>query len=401
MQKKLIALAIAGLSGAAFAQSNVTVYGVMDTTWESVKATGATTVSTTANQASMSRLANNSSNIGFKGSEALGNGLTAVFQIETGVASDAAGAAGATGAGTAFGAIRDTFVGVAGGFGTVVAGTLTHPMRAYGAKVDFNPGASGSGFTGSIYGEFNGVKAGTDDRASNAIAYVSPSFNGFSVIGAYVNGESRFTNENGNGTTAKNRNSRAWQLAAQYENGPLFVGYAHHDAKDPNVVALGATAAAAGAANDNEKFKADRIVGKYEFASKTTVSALWDKQKYNLERAAGTTGDAVRKAWMIGANQNFGAHNVWLQFAKAKDATGTLVDALADTSAKQVTLGYSYALSKRTMVHAFYSKITNGNAGEYDFYVNGAMRSPASTTALGASDGADPTAYGVGIRHSF
>jgi predicted porin len=120
MQKKLIALAVAGLaSTGAFAQANVTVYGVADASFDVVKISG------DANNelGNTTRVSTNSSLLGFKGAEALGNGLTAVFQFESAVGFDNAGALGAN---------RDSYVGLAGGFGTVVLGNLTGPTRALG-----------------------------------------------------------------------------------------------------------------------------------------------------------------------------------------------------------------------------------------------------------------------------
>ena len=76
MQKKLIALAIAGLSGAAFAQSNVSIYGVADMFYAHVSASGAPN----ANAIDSGGLAG--SRIGFKGTEALGNGTSALFVLE-------------------------------------------------------------------------------------------------------------------------------------------------------------------------------------------------------------------------------------------------------------------------------------------------------------------------------
>jgi hypothetical protein len=90
------------------------------------------------------RVSTNSSYIGFKGAEALGNGLTAVFQFESGVGFDNAGTLGAT---------RDSFVGVAGGFGTVVLGNLTGPTRALGGAVDVNSGATGIGANSALLGK--------------------------------------------------------------------------------------------------------------------------------------------------------------------------------------------------------------------------------------------------------
>ena len=79
MQKKIIALAVAALaSSAAFAQTNVTIYGVADATFDSVRATGSTGNSDRLDYNNRNRVTANSSYIGFKGVEDLGNGLKAV-----------------------------------------------------------------------------------------------------------------------------------------------------------------------------------------------------------------------------------------------------------------------------------------------------------------------------------
>ncbi len=238
MQKKLIALAIAGLAAApAFAQTNVTIYGVADLTWEYVDAKGAR--NETADLDGRSRLTSNSSLLGFKGVEDLGNGLKAIFQFETGISAD-------TGMGSSFSA-RDTFVGLSSAWGTILGGNLTHPLRAMGSKVSMSPGATGIGFTAATYGTILGLKTGTDDRTPNTVAYVSPALmGGLTFTGAYINGE---RNENVTVTapgTATNPvlppggtvslESYQWQLAAQYENGPLYLGIGYHQAEDPQTL---------------------------------------------------------------------------------------------------------------------------------------------------------------------
>ena len=102
MQKKLIALAVAGLaSTGAFAQANVTVYGVADASFDVVKTSNAT-----SDLGNTTRVSTNSSLIGFKGAEALGNGLTAVFQYESGVGFDNSGSSYGL-----LGTQRDSYVG--------------------------------------------------------------------------------------------------------------------------------------------------------------------------------------------------------------------------------------------------------------------------------------------------
>lgn len=391
MQKKIIALAVAGLmSGAAFAQSNVTVYGVVDLGQAWVKTDGA--VGANKDQDSVGRLDNNSSHIGFKGTEDLGNGLKAMFQLETSVAPD-------NGDNATKWTDRDSYVGLAGNFGTVLAGTLTHPLRTMGIRVDILPGAAGFGTVSSITGKVAALnaKTGADDRAKNAIAYVSPNFNGFTVIGAYVNGE--YEVDGAQADDGKSISQKAWQLAAQYENGPLWLAGAYHKTYDfgagptttstvnttlpPGLIPVATATIHEGGGDDASVW---RLAAQYKFAFGTTVSFLYDNTEVD------NLGD--RSAWSLGANHTIGAHTIGLQYAKNSefdlDGGGDLNDA-----AHIWTLGYQYAMSKRTTIHARYSKLSNDDGGKASFY-NNEVKNPFSATA-----GSDSTGFMVGLRHSF
>lgn len=358
MQKKIIALAVAALaSSAAFAQTNVTIYGVIDVQEAFVKSSGATNG---VNQSTVSRLDAHGNYIGFKGVEDLGNGLKAVFLYESALYAD-------NGGGLAGG--RDAYVGLTGGFGTVVAGNLTHPLRAFGAKVDLLPGAAGFGTTASLTGEIAGTKTGADDRASNAVAYVSPSFSGFSGTAAYINGE---TQPNG----ANTGEARAYQLAGQYENGPAFAGVGYHKADNIGGVA-------------DAEARVWRLAGTYTLPSNTKLTALYDNTKVEN----GSAYDK-RQALSLGVAQSFGKNTVGLQYAhafKTKDETGSL----DKTAANLWTLQYGYTLSKRTMLHARLSRLSNNDNVNYTFY-NMPVNNGVATGA-----GSNYTGVSFGLRHTF
>ncbi|NMF96761.1 porin [Aromatoleum toluolicum] len=381
MQKKLIALAIAGLASApVFAQTNVTVYGVVDVTVESVKASGGVDVFELDRR---TRVTSNSSLIGFRGTEDLGNGLKALFQVESSFSADAGG-------GTLAG--RDTFVGLEGGFGKVQLGKLTTIMRAAGAKVDFNPAATGIGFQAATYGTIGGVAlTGIDERINNAVMYTTPNFSGLTAQLAYSAGENRVSPDlNG----AEGVNSQSYQLAAAYENGPLYVSAGYAVAQDPLV----ATSVLGAASNSNisDELKDARIAVKYTFPSNTSVSALYDRAKYEASSALGDT-DVKRNAWMVGAEQKFGGNQaVYLQYARSQELDGDACDfdACDNTEFSQWTLGYTYALSKRTMVKAYYTRLNNDSDSAADFYLS--KVGMASRNA-----GADPSGFGLGLRHTF
>jgi predicted porin len=352
MQKKMIALAIASLaSGAAFAQTSVTIYGVADVGQAWVKSSGTKGAGT--DQKTVGRLDSNDSHLGFKGSEDLGNGLKAVFQFESGIAVDTGGFAGG----------RDSYLGLSGNFGTIVGGRLTHPLRDMGARVDILPDGVGIGTVNSITGAINGFKTGADDRASNAVAYVTPTFGGgFSATLAYINGENR----NGNGDD--NYNARAWQAAGQYENGPLFVGIGYHQTRD-NV-----TNDAIAFVRENTDARVWRVAGVYAAPFGTRFSALYDNTRIENDLPydpATKKGSACkRSAWSLGALHPFGAHALGLQYGRSGETRCAGEGNDLNDRANIWTAAYQYAFSKRTMAHARYSRLKNDKGGDFNFYNN-------------------------------
>lgn len=382
MQKKIIALAVAGLaSTAAFAQSNVQIYGVVDLGQAWVKSSGETNNLADADQKTVGRLDSNSSYIGFRGTEDLGNGLKALFQYET--AFDASTAGPLNGG-------RDTYVGLTGGFGTFLMGNLTHPLRAMGSKVELLPGAAGFGAMASVTGTIRinnpavgELQTGADNRATNALAYVSPSFSGLTAIAAYVNGESALSTSQNLGTlTNKAHNSKQYQFALQYANGPLWVAGGYHKSLDVlGIVAGGGIDA-----------RVWRLAATYDFPTNTKLTALYDNTRVDAPSNLPSV-DARRAAWSVGVAQGFGANTVALEYGRRGQTSVTGVD--PKDAAKIWTASYSYSLSKRTQVHARYSKLSNDNAGQANFYSNG-----VSNPMTGAA-GSDFTGYMVGLRHSF
>lgn len=381
MQKKIIAVAVAALaSTAAFAQTNVTVYGVADVGQAFVRSTAA---AFGENQHTVGRLDNNSSYIGFKGVEDLGNGLKAVFQFEVGVNTDD----GKGSTSTLLGGGRDSYVGLAGGFGTVAAGTLTHPLRAFGAKAELMPGAAGFGSAFSVTGTVAGLKTGADDRATNAVAYISPSFSGVTLVAAYVNGE----NKTNNGAAITDGvNQKQWQLAAQYDNGPLFAGLGYHHVSDSAVAVTGATPVAASwTASNGSDASVIRAVAVYTLPSNTKLSALFDRTK-----ADSNLGELKRNAFSLGVAQGFGKNTVGLQYAHAGSVKLNNA-ALSETKNWLVSALYTYDLSKRTQLHARYSRLSNQDNSNANFY-NGAVANGEASTG-----GATYSGVMVGVRHSF
>lgn len=426
MQKKLIALAIAGLSSAAFAQSNVTIYGVVDGSFENISATGATAngvgvANTSMNLNSRSRIVSNSSYLGFKGSESLGNGLTAQFQIETQFAVDNAAGGGTNGT-AGFGGTntlgnRDTFAALQGGFGTAKLGFITTPHRALQTGFDVVPGSAGVANGNNLIGKINvgaslsAVGTTTNTVASGAntiyrtqgLMYTSPNFSGFNGSLLYVPNETRtsLANNAAAGTAAPNPSS--WNLGLNYANGPIKAAYSYLTTKD----VLGAANAnfVAGAALSSSKLKSHLIGVGYTLGGATTVNFIWNSNKIDASSIPVAAGMSNIKnaVWSLGLKHSIGANDFAVQYQRANDGSVSNAGAgtanSADRGANAIGLRYGYNFSKRTQIYGVYSRISNKSNGNYDFGGATAASGTGGNAALSA--GADPTALGVGIRHSF
>jgi predicted porin len=333
MKKTLIALAVAGVvaAPAAFAAtSNVDVYGKlhMSVSLFDDQPTGTNDV----------QISSNASRIGFKGSEDLGGGLKAIWQVEQGVTLDEQSGNWAT---------RNSFVGLAGGFGTVLLGNHDTPLKMVGRSVDL--------FGDTMADSRNVMGGGSDTRAKNVGAYISPNFNGLSFIAAYATDLAV--------SGADRDNSGVYNLSATYTNGPLFLGLGYGDGDGHEGFGLGAhMRLAAGYTLGDLKF-----VGQYD----------------SLD--GDTSADADYDAWMVGAAYTMGA-----MVFKANYMDGDIEGTSNDP--KQWTVGMDYNLSKRTTVYALYAN------GEYVTLGSGA----GSSDQIGSGvAGGDISAFSVGVTHSF
>ncbi|MBM3273422.1 porin, partial [Candidatus Kaiserbacteria bacterium] len=207
MKKSLIALAVAGsfAAPAAFAATaNVDIYGVVNVALQDTDASN-----------SDLQVTDNYSRIGFKGSEDLGGGLKALWQIESGLGG------GTDGMGTGDIGTRNTFIGLSGGFGTVLAGRHDTPYKIATGKYDI----FGDTIADYNLGRLDGVQLINnthDHRSPNAIAYISPNMSGFTLAAAVV-----ATNTTANLDDGKNFD--ATSLALMYANGPLTVDVGYQD----------------------------------------------------------------------------------------------------------------------------------------------------------------------------
>ena len=334
MQKKFIALAVAGALAAPFAASadkaNVEIYGVAHYSWDFVdEGNGASDNDATG--------VNRQSRIGFKGSEDLGNGMKAIWQIETD-------------AGDAPFADRPVFAGLTGDWGTFAMGRQEAPYKVSTGKVDL---------FGDTVGDYNTVIGrngdGFENRPAQAVAYVTPTINGFHAAIA------RVATVGGAGTgTADND---VWSLAAVYSNGPLFVGfgYENHD------VLLG---------NDD----AWKIGAAYSFG---------DSRIGGVYEDVDVSGDGDIESYILNFSHKFGANTFKIQYGET-DAGAADMDYWA--------VGIDHAFSKRTKVYAIYADAEAGlrlNSGD-----NG-HGSGNNGAGLGGAYAGDVDGFSFGIVHKF
>jgi len=404
MNKKLIALAVAGLFAApavAFAQStsSVTIYGVMKMSLDQASATGASGVGT--NSPNRGRVSNHSSRIGFKGSEDLGDGISAMFQAEFGISSDVAGSSTTNAIPTALPATataatqnalsgRNTAIGLTSKtMGTVLVGIWDTPYKTSTGNYDY--------FIDTV-ADYNAIISATpgnsyDLRGNNVVAYVSPDMSGFVGKVAYAFGEN--IPVSGAAPTAANPDSKVISLSGNYDSGPMSFGLGYE--KHSNMSDLGVTAATSTSSTGL------KLGGAYSFGD-TKVALVWEKLKADSNAAAvGNISATDRKAWMINVAHKMGSGTIKAAYTKANQVSCSVVGGAACTSAdlgaSQVSLGYDHAMSKRTKIYGVYTAITNKNdavkAGNaYTFASGGAG-------GITVAAGADPKAISFGMEHSF
>ena len=219
MQKKLMALAVAGALGApllANAQT-VQIYGRANLGLDNYSATGA--ANSAGNYASRMRVFDSASRLGFRGSENLGGGMEAYFVMETGVNWDAGGQTGQGGqvnASSGFPASRDSFLGLRGGFGEVSWGRQS-VFWVNGLNAQSGPNY----INASADNILTGVQlvAPPSTRQSNTMYYTSPRMAGIDVAIAY----SPNTQEPAAYTGTNQSKGDLWGVNLKYRLGGLYV----------------------------------------------------------------------------------------------------------------------------------------------------------------------------------
>ena len=352
MKKSLIALAVLAASGAAMAQSSVTLFGVVD----------ATIRYTDGGNGSRWQMANsgyNSSRLGFRGTEDLGGGLTASFWLEAGVGNDSGtGVVSSTnnqvgGTNTApTGSQGLTFnrrstVSLAGSWGEVRLGrdfvpyfwntTIFDPFGTNGVGAVSNMTLAGLSALNILGGgaAVNITAAGV--RASNSIGYIMPNIAGFYGQAMLAMGENNDKTVAGLNNPDKS-NGNVGSVRVGYANGPFDIA-----------VGWGATTFA-----PSQQYGVTNIGASWNFGVAKALF-LW-----NQESADTLTNTKLRSnTYMLGATMPMGAGELKGSYTWGNSTNDGL-------EGSQIALGYVYNLSKRTALYTTYSYINNdGNASVY------------------------------------
>jgi predicted porin len=392
MKKSLLALAVLGaFAGAAQAQSSVTIYGIIDTGVSyTSKAVG--TGTTTGSKFAMNSGNIQGSRIGFKGTEDLGGGLSAVFQLEAGFKNDTGALDDSKASNTLF--RRKSVVGLAGGFGSVLLGRQTDfadTISAYTSVADFG------GVTGNVGHNLDRLE-GT--RTNNSVSYTTNNLNGFTGNVMYGFGE----------TAGSTSSGQAYGLGGKYENGPLGLGLNYYQSKngsspsDTSLLANSASATNTAANTTTSTYgstaaKVFNVVASYQVGP-ARVYGNWSRVKQDLNTAAvtGLTTSSTRstaatlalakKADVFEIGTAYSLTPSLKLLAAVEYTTATFDGLSGKGKLTQYNLGTDYWLSKRTDLYAF---VSNARAKD--------MKSQGVTETSGSD--ASQTQVTVGVRHKF
>ena len=338
MKKTLIALAAVAATGAAFAQSSVTLFGIVDLNVRNVKQGD-------VNLTSMGQDGTASSRLGFRGVEDLGGGMKAGFWLEAGLNPD-------TGTPNGLQFQRRSTVSLMGNFGEVRLGRDYVPT--FWNHTVYDPfGTNGVGNSTNTFSVL-GSGATTLVRTNNSIGYFLPNLGGFSGQFMYALKE----------TKAANSAGEYAGLRLTYAAGPLSVAVA---------------AAKEGSTIETESFERSNIGASYDFGV----------AKPMVQYAIGKFGEAEVKHLLVGVVAPVGPGSIKASFVRSEFENFN-----GGGAADQFAIGYEYNLSKRTAVYGNYARIDNKDGSSLGY-------STGFGAAAGQITNGKSTGIEFGVRHAF
>jgi predicted porin len=388
MQKKILALAVAGAlaPAAVMAQSTVEIYGRANLSLDSWKATGASVAGNDFKR--RTRVVDSGSRLGFRVNEGLGGGMRAFVVMETGVNIDngsTTGQSGGPNASTGTWASRDSYVGLGGGWGDVRMGRQSI-WWANGVIAQTGANYINTAVDGLINDP--GLVSIPVARQSNVISYNTPTMGGFNASLSY-SPTSEAAPATGTGSDA---DGKIYGLTGRYTTGGLRAQFDW-------AVNKGAGPAPATGRTENTGIKLG--LG-WAYAPGSQVSGIIGRlENDNVGALAGFTAggeDLKQNFWLLNWEHRIGPWQLLAQYYQNAKVKGLADD--SNTRAKGITLGGKYYLSKRSSVYVSYSTARNEDRSWAD--MSGGGVSSAGAGGLPASSaGADVKVWAVGIHHNF
>lgn len=389
MKKSLIALAALAAVGAASAQSSVTLSGIIKGGVAVTEYTNGP-VGTRSNGTGWS-VNDGSSRFILSGVEDLGGGLKGLFQIDTRFRVDDNGGNGAYPGNVASTPVSqlasgNTFVGLGGAFGTFSIGKRdTH--YCLGSDRHGNLATALQASSCGILGYVNVGGAGINSpianttRATNVVRYDSPNFAGFSGSVSVSPSFTAAGSELGVGDLGK---GNAYNAALSYANGPLTVGgsYWYADSDNRNF----------GAARADQR--AGTLTAGFQLGV-FNIGATWDRSEVRTGFVKVSETKNRRDAWSIPVTMKLGNGTLLATYTKAMD-TRVAGTKIGDSGAWLASVGYDYALSKRTSVGLSFAYLNNQRNSAYQLYTQNSLGGLAP-----ALIGQDQKQLYLGVRHAF
>jgi predicted porin len=357
MKKSLVALAVLGVfAGAASAQSSVTLYGIIDVGYDAID----TDVLGAPKTSGLVSGVQSGSRWGLRGSEDLGGGLKANFQLESGFSNDTGLSAQG---GRLFG--RAAWAGLGGGFGELRLGR----MQTAGSEIVVPIDPFGTGF--NLAGMQATFALATTDRADNSVMYRSPTVGGFAGIVSYS------FRKDGTEVAGSGNNVSGVSAGLRLEVGP-FLGVLGYQS-DNNPSGNDAKTVVVGATYDAKIVKIHAAYGTESDGFATTIGGAQSSiapSSFTGVSFGRSAPNFDAKTYMFGATVPFGSSAVLFSY-RNRDAENQ--DNVARQDGRVISLGYTYAFSRRTNFRAYFS----------------------DSDAKNVVNANDRKEYGLGIRHLF
>ncbi|WJJ93068.1 porin [Neopusillimonas aromaticivorans] len=378
MKKSLLTAAlVAGFAATgAQAETSVTLYGVLDggVQYQKFKGTDAAGNSASRDYVGAASGVNSGNRWGLKGSEDLGNGLKAVFTLESGFN---IGTGQSEQGNRLFG--RQATVGLqSDAWGLVEIGRQTNIASKYFAGVaspfgtDFGQANIGSAFS-----------AAGSQRYDNMLMYQTPKFAGFQFgLGYSFNANGAQSADLANGD---NPNTRAWTTGLRYGNGPLEAALTYDSIKQPDTARspVRASAWALALSYDFEVVKVHAAGGQTRngwFAANSSLNGADAINGVGPRLSSNSFNDDLKvNSYTLGLSAPIGANSKIMASWMMADPSSSGVNNWGDDKQNVYSLGYTYNLSKRTNLYALAS------------YANG----------VNFQDDLKATQVVAGVRHRF